>query len=73
LLAGEEFRCWRLDGGRARRLCRLCEPAAAEYGWSPEGTAYERERVLGLASTVRLVDAPAARVAPAVLARSGDH
>ncbi len=60
LLVGEEFRSWRLEG-RTRVLCRLCEPLATEHGWVLETAGYQRESVLGLTSTVRLVDPAAAR------------
>jgi hypothetical protein len=56
LLAGERFRYWRsIDERKVLRIvCHLCEPTAAEGGWSRTGRS-ERENAVGLRGTVRLV------------------
>lgn len=56
LLAGERFRYWESAEERrvARIVCHLCEPVATRDGWSRTGR-HERENVVGLRGTVRLV------------------
>jgi hypothetical protein len=56
LLAGERFRYWERaqEHHVARVVCHLCEPAAAQEGWSRTDRA-ERQNAVGLRGTVRLV------------------